>query len=77
MSGKRAIRLKTAKDVRKCLSKLVNQVNRGETDLDKARTIGYLCKIILDGYKTIELEQRLEAIEKSLEEQNTSRRRAF
>lgn len=70
MAGKRAIRLNTAKDVRKCLGKLINQVNRGDLGLEKGKTMGYLAKILLESLKADALEERVEALEKLLEEQS-------
>jgi hypothetical protein len=64
MANKKHIKLNSARDIRKALTKLVNQVNRDEIELDRARTLGYLCKIILDGIKTIEIEEKLCELDK-------------
>lgn len=70
MANKRAYRLKTIGDVSHCLSKTVNELRRGEIDVIEARARGYLLNILLAAIKDSEIEQRLAALEKAIEEQN-------
>ncbi len=66
----RAIRLNSSRDTRKFLAKLINKVNRGDVGLEKGKTMGYLAKILLESLKADALEERVEALEKLLEEQS-------
>jgi hypothetical protein len=63
---RRAVPLRTARDARKLLGRLVNEVRRDEIDAQKASRIGYLIGIYLKSVETDELAQRLERIEKRL-----------
>jgi hypothetical protein len=64
---KRAVRLQTARDARRFLSKIINGVFRDELDAQKAARIGYLLGIYLRSLEVDELAQRLDAIEKRIE----------
>jgi len=63
---KRAVRLKTARDARRFLAKLVNGVYRDEYDATKAAKIGYLLSIFIKSLEVDELADRLAAIEEIL-----------
>jgi len=68
MANKRNHKLKTIRDIHKLLAKLVNQRLRQEVETDMVRDAGYLLKIMIDGVRGIELEQRLDNLEKVIEE---------
>jgi len=68
MPNKKHIRLNSARDVQKMLSKLINERRRDEADTAICRDIGYLAKILLDSIEAGELEDRLKQLEKSIEE---------
>jgi hypothetical protein len=64
MAGKKHIKLKSARDIHRFLSKLINETYREETDIEKSRCLGYLAKIMLDSLTTLELEERISDLEK-------------
>ena len=64
MANKRHIRLNSARDVHKLLSKLINERRRGQVDTPECRDIGFLAKILLDSIEAGELENRIENLEK-------------
>ncbi len=61
---KRSIRLRSALDVRRLLSKLINGTYRDEIDTTKATKIAYLCNVFLKSHEISEIESRLSALEK-------------
>ena len=63
---RRAVPLRSARDARKLLGRLINEVRRDEFDAQKAARIGYLISIYLKSVETDELAQRLDRIEKRL-----------
>lgn len=76
MAGKRYIRLKTPRDVSRFISGLINQVNRDEIDSEKARTLGYLAKILLESLEKTELQTEIEKIKEKLGLKDESEKRA-
>jgi len=62
-------KLKTAQDILELLAEQICAVKRDPEagTLEKARTIGYLASIALRAVETAELEARVEAIERMLE----------
>lgn len=66
---RRAVPLRTARDARKLLGRLVNEVRRDEFDSQKASRIGYLVSVFLRSVETDEIAQRVDAIEKRMEGQ--------
>lgn len=60
---RRSIRLRTALDVRKLLSKLINGMYRDEIDDTKGTKIAYLCNVFLKSHEISEIESRLKALE--------------
>jgi len=70
VANKKHIRLSSARDVQKLLSKMINERRRGQVDTTECRDIGYLAKILLDSIEAGELEDRIEKLEKSIEENN-------
>ena len=71
MANKKHIRLNTAKDVHKLLSKMINERRRKELDSQECRDIGYLLRILLDSIEAGELEDRIENLEMLLEQQGS------
>jgi len=63
MANKRNIRLNSARDVHKLLSKMINERRRKEIDGQECRDIGYLSKILLDSIEAGELENRNENLQ--------------
>ena len=61
---RRSIRLRTALDIRKLLSKLINGMYRDEIDDTKGKNIAYLCNVFLKSHEISEIETRLSALEK-------------
>lgn len=52
MAGKlRSVKLKSVSDVNRFLSKVINMVNRDEMDAVKASKIGYLCNLLVNGFR--------------------------
>ena len=62
MANKKHIRLNSARDVHKLLSKMINERRRKEIDTLECRDIGYLAKILLDSIEAGELESRVETL---------------
>lgn len=71
MANKKHIRLNTARDVHKLLSKMINEHRRNEIDTLECRDIGYLAKILLDSIEAGELEDRVEKLEMLLAQQGS------
>jgi len=67
MANKRNHKLRTIRDIHKLLARLVNQRLRQEVESDVVRDAGYLLKIMIDGIRGIELEERLDNLEKAIE----------
>ena len=55
------------------LQRVTNASLRGEIDLTRARTAGYLASLIITCLKDYDLEKRMEALEAKIEE--TTKRR--
>lgn len=64
MANKKHIRLNSARDVQKFLSRMINERRRGEVDTAECRDIGYLAKILLDSIEAGEFEDRISELEK-------------
>ena len=67
MANKRHIRLNSARDVHKLLSKMINQRLRKELGTQECRDVGFLARILLDCLEAVELEVRKENLEKPQE----------
>ena len=65
-SKHRGIRLNRAQDVRRLLSRLVNQTLQGGLETDVLRAVTYSCSMILKSLEIGELEDRLIALEERL-----------
>ena len=61
-------RMQTISDARVYMQKLINAYDKNEISKDKARTLGYLIKIYIATVDKGDLEERVEEIEKLLEE---------
>lgn len=68
MANKKHIRLNSARDAHKLLSKMINERRRKEIGGQECRDIGYLLRILLDSIEAGELEDRIENLEKPQEE---------
>jgi hypothetical protein len=60
--------LQTIPQVKDMLERVTNASLRGEIDLSRARTAGYLASLILTCLKDYDLEKRMEELEKKLAE---------
>ena len=60
---KRAVRLNRPQDVRRLLSRLVNQVLKGEVEPEVLRVVTYASQTILKSLEVGELAERLDKIE--------------
>ena len=67
---KNQVRLKRADDVRRMLARTVQMLDAGEINTDTARAYGYLADKILKALHAVELEERLENLEKEFLELN-------
>jgi hypothetical protein len=63
----RDVRLTTIKDVKRLLSRTINQVRKGETDNQTAKVIGYLCNIFIGACEKSEISDRIDTIENILQ----------
>jgi len=62
-----AVRLTNSSAVRRLLNRSVNLLLNDEIQTDKARTIGYLCSILLKAMEVEDLEARMAELERQLE----------
>ena len=62
----RGVRLNKPQDVRRLLSRLVNQTISGNMETDTLRAITYACSMILKSLEVGELSDRLTKIEEKL-----------
>ena len=60
----RKIRLNKIQDVRRLLSRIINEVLGGEIEIGKANCIGQLSNIMLRAMEKGELELRIEELER-------------
>lgn len=64
--NQRGVRLNKPQDVRRLLSRLVNETISGKMETDRLRAITYACSMILKSLETGELAERLLKIEERL-----------
>jgi hypothetical protein len=64
MAGKRSTRLMTIGDVSRYLGKLINKVERGETEGSQAGRLAYIANILISALKDGPLEDRVTKLEK-------------
>jgi hypothetical protein len=60
--------LQSIPQVKDMLATVTNATLRGEIDLNRARTAGYLASLVLTCLKDYDLEKRMEELEKKLAE---------
>ncbi len=60
---KNEVRVNTPGGVNRLLQRVINALLKGEIKENRARTIGYLCNIILKGIEVNELANRIETLE--------------
>lgn len=66
----RTVRLATAQDVRKLLSKVINQHRQGDLPDGKARVQGYLLGTLLKAISDTETAERIDELEQAVQEIN-------
>lgn len=57
------VRLRSAHDVMRLLARTTNRLLRGEMDIQTAGKVGYLCGLMLGGFETVVLEDRIQHLE--------------
>lgn len=67
MARKYQVRLKTLADVRRFLARVANDLDADIIEKDKARCLGYLCSTLQAVIRDSTLEERVAALEKSVE----------
>ena len=63
---KRGVRLRRPEDVRRFLSRVINQTVNGEIETDICRATTYACNVLLKSMEVSDLEQRLSKLEESI-----------
>lgn len=63
------ITLTSTKDIQNLLGKTINGIWQGKVPIKVGSTIGFLSRCWLDAYEKAELEKRIDALEKKLENQ--------
>ena len=66
----RAVKLKDPRDVKKFMIRTMNDYRRGKVSSQEVRDMGYLAKIILEVQKSVEMEERIDELERRLKEAN-------
>ena len=66
MAKKRVPRIKTVGDVATFLARISRETYRGDLDLGAAKTLTYTLSVLCRALESSDLEQRLEALEKTL-----------
>lgn len=67
---KNNVRVNSADGVNRLLQRVINALLNDEITENKARTIGYLCNIILKGLEVGELEERITELEEIFEKED-------
>lgn len=62
------LRMKTPKNVTNILRRMANEVLNGEVEIKTASTVTYICQTALKSMELGDIAQRLERIEKMMEE---------
>ena len=62
------IRLNKPVDVRRLISRTINELREDTLSENKARAIGYLCNCLLKAMETTELAERLEKLEEVMKD---------
>ena len=66
--AKKRLKLSTATEVRRALNRIANMVLNGEIEAKDANAIMYACNITLGAIRTVEQEQRLNELERLINE---------
>lgn len=74
MARRKSIKLSTAQDVRRAVSRVANMVLNEELDTKAANTILYACNAILGAIRTDDQQKRIDELERILSEGQTGRR---
>lgn len=69
---KNKIRLDNSRAVQRLLARTINMLQDDKITESKARTTGYLCNIMLNCCETVDLEERVTALEKDLNNKKVS-----
>jgi hypothetical protein len=67
-SKRPGVRLNRPDDVRRLLSRLINQTMADEVTTDKLRAISYACQTVLKVFELSMIEQRFAEIERGIDE---------
>ena len=67
MADRRAVRLRSASDVRRLLAATTNELRNGKVDPNVASKIGYLASILLKAIESDTVEARLQKLEQLVE----------
>ena len=62
----RKTHIRSPRDVRRLLSRIVNEVLNNEIEVGRANCVGQLCNIILKAMEKSDLENRIERLERVL-----------
>ncbi len=63
---KNNVRLNKPDDVRRLISRIINELRADTINENKARAMGYLCNCLLKAMETTELAERLERLEERM-----------
>ena len=66
--AKKRLKMTTAADVRRALNRVANMVLNGEIEARDANAIMYACNVTLSAMRTVELEQRLDELERTIDD---------
>ena len=66
-------KLKNLADVRRFLARAANRLDAGEITEAHARTQAYICSVLKSIIEISDLEQRLEALERKISENNNNK----
>lgn len=64
---KNNVRLNNPQGVNRLLQRVINALIQGEIEESKAKTVGYLCNIVLKSLEAGELQERIESLERQVE----------
>ena len=73
MTRRKSIKLATAKDTRRAISRIANMVLNNEIDSKAANTILYACNAVLAAIRVDEQQQKLDELERLVLEQKGKR----
>jgi hypothetical protein len=63
---KNNVRINSPQGVNRLLQRVINALIQGDIEESKAKTIGYLCNIVLKGLEAGELQERIEDLERQV-----------